>query len=448
MKQENSRKIWGVYVTFRELGKARLSQTKFWLPMACLRTTLCKETLHGLTSVVRLLLRSLFLGPEGWGTAGVLVDLDEPRILFTVLGNLLGDEAALNRVCSSKGAGGIVPCVICKNVVALNEDSLVDHSSDGYIVDISCGDNTKFDHVSDKELYDKHDMLNELSSTATPGEFKQIEQAMGIAFNPVGVLSDRELRPHVRLASVWTYDPMHICFANGICHFEMTTFLHCLRQHSVHFSSISQLMKGWAWAKCRQKRANEQLARAVFSPSREKSFLNTTFKATGSEILMVYPILRWLCTETLEAEAIASEEVKSFISMTRVLDGVRPGAPSRCDLDACVSQHIANFVAAYGKHSCKPKHHSGCHMAAQLARDTMLIDTWAPERFHKLTKTVAEDIVNTGSFKTSVITRLVGCVIADLQEPSSACFVGKPQELPEYEAGAAFARGFRASFPF
>ena len=204
MKQENSRKIWGIYLTFRELGKARLSQTKFWLPMACLRTIICKETLHGLTSVVRLLLRSLFVGPEGWSTAGVLVGLDEPRILFAVLGNLLGDEAALNRVCSSKGAGGIVPCVICKNVVALQENSLVQHSAEGYVVDISCADITKFDHASDKELYDKHDMLNELTVIATPGEFKQIEQSMGIAFNPAGVLADLELRPHVPLGSVWT----------------------------------------------------------------------------------------------------------------------------------------------------------------------------------------------------------------------------------------------------
>ena len=85
MRQENERKSWDFYATFREFGKARLSQTRFWLPIAVLRSSIAHRVRGGLSCVTRVMLRGWFIGPLGWSNGGVVVNLHgAPTLLFHV----------------------------------------------------------------------------------------------------------------------------------------------------------------------------------------------------------------------------------------------------------------------------------------------------------------------------------------------------------------------------
>ena len=92
MRQENERKFWAFYSTFREIGKARISQTRFWIPIAVLRTWVAIRVRGGLSCATRVILRGWFIGPLGWSNGGVVVNLHgAPTLLFAILSNLLGD---------------------------------------------------------------------------------------------------------------------------------------------------------------------------------------------------------------------------------------------------------------------------------------------------------------------------------------------------------------------
>ena len=290
MRQENERKVWGFYSTFREFGKARISQTRFWIPIAVLRSYVALRVRGGLSCVTRVILRGWFIGPLGWSTGGVVVTLHgTPTLLFAILSNLLGDEEALTRMTSTKGASGLVPCILCLNCVCKGNDvdNLVNLDTDDYLVDISCADIKKFDRASDTTVWEKVDVSQNLR-VGNP-EFVKRERAMGLTWNRHGLLADKELRPHVKIASIWTYDPTHNCYANGLGHAEIYQFLQCLKLHTVSCESIQDLMVGWKWPAFHKTSTTR--AQAVFNKGRESSE-ERRFKGTASEILLVYPILR------------------------------------------------------------------------------------------------------------------------------------------------------------
>ena len=451
MRPDNARKVWGFYVTFREFAKSRLSQTRFWLPLGALRTHTAREVEGGLSNVVRLLLRSIFLGPTGWSTVGVPVPLEGGKVvlLHAELSNILGDEAALSKAVCTKGAGGVVPCILCKNCVCKENDEnpgggLATFGA-GYVVDISEKNAALFDRASDADIEEKHDLLRELDRLGTTkGEFEKVEKALGLTYNPLGLLSDMELRPFVRVASSWTYDPTHVCFCSGIAHREIDEFLRCLKLHQVGFASLAELMTAsWHWPRFKQSKVTNRQVQDVFSDARQESFNNNGFKASGSEILVIYPILRWLCADSLEPNGVAIPEVQSFIAMCAVLDHVRPGTfcKNTALLDQAVSEHMAKFISAYSASLVKPKHHMAHHQGEQLRRDGMLLDTWAPERFHKITKSCVDDVTNTVAFERSCIVRLVASVVNELETPARDRLLGKCTPCDELEPGATMSPG-------
>ena len=75
-------------------------------------------------------------------------------------GLVLADEAALKSTWSSKGAAGIRPCFICKNIVC---KSMLQDSRSEYLRDISEADDNVFDLYSTEEIWNLFDLLEQKS---------------------------------------------------------------------------------------------------------------------------------------------------------------------------------------------------------------------------------------------------------------------------------------------
>ena len=79
--------------------------------VAVARSSMLEKVAGGLSTAVRFLLRALVVD-AGSFTEGIVLPLDTgPTLLFARFRNHLGDEAALSRGLSIKGAAGIKPCL-------------------------------------------------------------------------------------------------------------------------------------------------------------------------------------------------------------------------------------------------------------------------------------------------------------------------------------------------
>jgi len=150
LRPDNRRKIMSVYFSFKELGPHVLCKTEAWLTVTVVRTTMISEVVGGWSHMLRVLLRHMLLGPQSWSSGGVVLQLPNPVLFFAVLKNIIGDEAALKQAYDNKGASGLRPCPLCKNVVMKGSD-LVPHDRSGYLVEITCPSLDRFDVATDED---------------------------------------------------------------------------------------------------------------------------------------------------------------------------------------------------------------------------------------------------------------------------------------------------------
>ena len=116
-----------------------------------LRKSVKKDTEGGWSRILRDALRCLFLDSScGLIEAGVAVKLKgKPYLLKGKLQVMLGDGEGLQEAFQWKGAGGLLPCFKCENVVALGSDVATRSRA---FVEIDCSDHRRFRERSEETL--------------------------------------------------------------------------------------------------------------------------------------------------------------------------------------------------------------------------------------------------------------------------------------------------------
>ena len=422
LRPDNKRKISAFYVAFKEFGPANLCLEAAWLPLAVLRSSVAKQVKGGFSAVVRVLLASIFGGHQCLQSVGVVLKIGEPRLLFARLSNILGDEAALKSIWSSKGAAGLFPCFNCKNVT-LHSCELAQFDRGDYLVSIAHADAASFDAASNEDHWEKHDMLARSLPVMTKKAFGDREKAVGIAFNPHGVLADVSLRSFVKPADVHTYDVMHVLFSNGTCQLEIYLLLeHAKQQLKITYQHVRVFMQAaWEWPGVHKKRG--AAVADLFNESRAAAS-SETFKAGASEVLLVYPLLRHFAEKILSSSAAMQGHVASFLALCDVVDEVL--RTKRCTgrelshLRVAVNKHLTLFVNVYSADLVRPKHHFMHHIPQQIERDRLSLDCWVHERKHQMVKKSCNWVDNTCQFEKSAISRALNEQDRQLGEPG--CF--------------------------
>ena len=148
-----------------------------------------------------------------------MLQLDAPCIFTFTVTNLLADESALRSTWSVKGASGIKPCMLCKNVV--QKGTLVGQLHN-YLKEItSVG---PFDGMSDSDWYELADHLTTQQARCTKGQLETLEKSAGLNWNPCGLMYDNEMRQKIPPTSS-TFDSMHVYFNHGCASNETHLFL-------------------------------------------------------------------------------------------------------------------------------------------------------------------------------------------------------------------------------
>ena len=128
------------------------------------------------------------------------------------MSNLVLDGDAQRQVLAAKGAMGKLPCLGCLNVVR-DQESLPSHA----FVTIANYDASRLELSTNQDVWEKADMLhsNRPPRMRKPA-FEQLETAIGLRYEPEGLLNDMALRPHLPIVDVITFDSMHIILCNGM----------------------------------------------------------------------------------------------------------------------------------------------------------------------------------------------------------------------------------------
>ena len=432
LRPNNRRKVHAFYFSCRELGRDILCHAEAWLPVAVLRATVVKDVNGRLSHALCVLLQRFFAGPQGMSTAGVVLCFSgQPMVFFAKLGNLLGDEAALKACWGSKGAAGLLPRFLCKNITT---HDVAEFDRAGYLVDIACCDAGKMDLATNAQVWEKCDLLEASHAAMTRVAFDNLEKSVGFSRCPNGILANRDLRRFVCPIDVHTYDSMHCAFANGIAHVELHLFLQRAKQFGVKFAHIESFLA----ADCRwpaDKGSKGKALASVFNKVREASSSHH-FKASATEILMLYPVIRLFITTTIARSGNLTDEVRSFCCMCRVLDILQLAKKNIFgpnDLAQAIKEHLQAFVRTYTASEVKPKHHFMVHIPAQIARDGLLLDCFVLERKHQMLKACCNWIDNTSAFERSAIARAVQEQCRELEQPgwNKNGLQGKSEEFPD-----------------
>jgi hypothetical protein len=406
LRPDNKRKIWAFYATFMEIGREHLCHEECWIPLAVLRSSVEHDIVGRLSSACRALMGDVMQS----GSNGVFLPLAEPAVVFFRFSNLLADEEGLKLFWNAKGASGSKPCMLCRNLLAKGSD-LAGFSPD--LIEVDCTNPDKFIANTDADVwrsFDRLDAANAAMRVGEKGAFEVLQRAVGFTYNPHGILADMSLRGHLKPATTFTYDWMHVFLSNGIGNFELQLLLkEAKTQHRVTFKQLD-LLANANWKYPAFMSAGKTMNK-FFSAVRQKSSEQAeTFKAMASEMLMVYPLVRQLAYTILENLGGMDLHLNSFYALGYALDllhAAKRGPINIVQLQAAISLHGDSHQRAYGTASIKPKHHYAHHIPKQIARDNLLLDTFVLERKHQPIKRCADHCKNTVAYERSVLSRVI-----------------------------------------
>ena len=299
LKAVNERKCWAWYFTFLEFGSQHVAREELWLPFGILRSGITKQVKGGVSRVARCVIRSFF-GNSGASacddfcdTGVVLKPKGRQTLFWARVTNLIADDEALTRIYDVRGAGSLLPCLECKNVVP----DAIDVSGQDYFVNVSCSDTSRFDQATDQDMWDRVDKVEDAHAKWQRKEtykyvFDNKEKTLGVKWNPEGLLADRPSRRHFKPARIITHDVQHVLFANGTVATECYAILAAFKTKlGIDWSNLAGVVgAAWSWPAHRSA-AGASLKKMFEGPRYKSSAKAERFKGQASEVLGVYTLI-------------------------------------------------------------------------------------------------------------------------------------------------------------
>ncbi|CAE8715593.1 unnamed protein product, partial [Polarella glacialis] len=401
LRFNNNRKYTAFYFSFRELGLGLRSEFN-WLAFAVMRNTTVHKIENGMSNVVRHILRELFLPAHGF-MHGVTLNLGTPVLFFATISNVLGDEAALKTTWSSKGAAGLKPCMLCKNVVS-RSSGLADSSD--FLQDITCPAHALFGCASATDIWALADTLAEQKLVLSKKDFANLEMATGLS-HPTSLLG-------------------------SITALDASSFLDARRKKlGLGYDAINYFCEAnWKAPKHSGHRVKGLIASQSDSDS---------FKGDASQVLAVYPLIQCLAETIIAPQQTLAAETSSFLAMCKIVELLScmklrcPVPADLCDqLAAAQSQHLKLFVQSYGAEAGRPKHHFSLRLPSQIKRDKLILDVWVHERKHRLIKSSARAVSRAPDHEKCVMSLVAETQLDELGKWSNnACLSGPSSTQPD-----------------
>jgi hypothetical protein len=248
LSYDNTRKAMVLSFNFMELGIEALQTASTWMSPIVVRNQMIKSAKYGWSHMLALFLRKLLLGTRGFASAGVALPIHENCVVvFAKLTNLLSDGEGLQIGLDWKGASSWKPCLRHFNVVMKDSGF-----TGGGFVEITCHRPGLMHSQTTAGLEDAADLVRQAherfeAGRLTKARYEWIEKSHGLNYNPLGLLWDLILRPHVAVAAIITYDWVHSVLQDGSLAVEVYLSIDaCVRKLDKLWSDFESYLKdGW-----------------------------------------------------------------------------------------------------------------------------------------------------------------------------------------------------------
>jgi hypothetical protein len=219
LRPDMARKIQCVYFTWMELPYWFRSRKIGWLPLGFMKSSRLAQVEGGLAVLTKVIVKLCF-GEYFSFSIGVRCPF-EGDTMFLVRSTLecfLNDMDAHRGALDLKGPSGIRNCTWCKNIVRG-----VFPPAGSYEQNFKTCMPEDFDPHTPESLQQVVDLVRTAHETLEKPEFKKVEQAAGLVFNPHGVMFAQP--PILSMARVAWVDWVHTYVASGgVLQWEINLF--------------------------------------------------------------------------------------------------------------------------------------------------------------------------------------------------------------------------------
>jgi hypothetical protein len=282
-------------------------------------------------------------------------------------------------------------------------------------VEITCCNSAAFKILPHAELLKTVELLRGASARVAAGTMQkgirdELELVSGLNFHPRGLLWDRELMAVVKPIDVFTYDWVHSSLQDGIFNQDLGALLEACAPHGVTRAHVRQFLKDEPWVFPQWHKHKSRSMYHVFDLARQSEKNPSKVKASCSELLALYGMLRHFVEERVAPIAALGPQIASFQAVCRVMDLILVAKRREADflhasveLQRALEAHMQLHQHAYGTDHIKPKHHWMMDIPRQLVRDGCVLDAFVIERSHLVVKGIATHIDNTHTYERSVL---------------------------------------------
>lgn len=248
------------------------------------------------------------------------------------------------------------------------------------------------------------------TGTMTQTAFNELSMMIGFNHNPHGILTDLRMLRMANPVVTTRYDWVHCMLQQGVFTIEVEALLNASASAGVTRAELQRFLADSTWEYPHRSKTSSRQLHRVFQECRVSDEKPSAVKASCSELLGLYGILRFFFGVRLGERPEFARELRSFNAACTVLD-LLLAAKSRtanigdasAALQRAAQDHLQLHTVAYGQVHVKPKHHWLQDVPAQIAADDLVLDAFVVERVHLRIKAVAEQVDNTTAFERSVL---------------------------------------------
>lgn len=257
------------------------------------------------------------------------------------------------------------------------------------------------------------------AGTSPQARLDELETATGFRMNPHSVALSPVLRDLFRMPDVIRYDWVHSALQQGVMNNEVEALMAATE---VPPEELEAFLANKDWVFPKATRVNARQLHRIFDRRRASASTPEKVKASCSELLGVYGLLRVFFVLKLGERPEYEAHLASYLAfcnfIDRMLAAKQSATPTRVaeivpSLRVAAREHLDKHLAVYGDAYFRPKGHWLQDVPAQFAVDGFVLDAFVVERLHLRVKQVAEPIKKTTSFERSVLQALLSLTFRD-----------------------------------
>eukprot|EP00438_Fugacium_kawagutii_P011713 Skav213088 [mRNA] locus=scaffold512:14254:15756:+ [translate_table: standard] len=401
---DKSRKTLLFYLGFLESWHY-LKSPSAWLLVAAIQSD-CVQAIKGqagavATEIVRRLVSTEHL--QGYSLGHNLHFRLAPSMWYH------GDLDSIRMIFALKGAAGMRPCLLCKNLVK-NGSGIPERNPNFQELSACHGFMTN----SDVDIFLDCDRIQQ---QRTRKDREALEKSSGIRFDAHGFLFS-DLRAQMPPSNI-IFDVMHTYFCNGVCSWELALFVKVIMDHTgLTLAAIRSMVVDMEWKSLSGSGRTINYLKALLS---DKIFADdwSNYKGQAHQTSSVLPLLLYFVMEQCPNRAqIPSGFLQSFQCLFECVQRISQlqsqltplTAANMQPLDRLQRKHHELFRVFEIDH--KPKHHARLHLPKMWLHAGVMVSCEPLESKHLLFKgPIAQNqkslVKNWSAFSHSVLPRLV-----------------------------------------